>query len=306
MLKRGFGNLSYEDFDGYLKNYYDYRQPLRFIQDVVREQLGKSIVISSLKDLAELDASDDRVQRLASAIYEYTKFQKKGLMRSEEENRKVAHTDAYMYIAVYLLNVEKEMGQNRILSGTHFIVSSASKAWRSARSQGFERNITARPDVLDLILRRWRVAGAEVQELSLFENPFLNAAMSSIWKDVKPLAEAGVILTERQTVRLRWDLEEKFFQWVTGEKDSSASQSTLLDMEGESSLIKAVRELKKKGYTVVKELDTLLEAHDELAKELNAKNNENRELTIALEKFSKRKQNYLKRIAPKGNDPKSN
>jgi len=297
-------------FEEYLGNYYNPSNPSRFIRDVIASRFPPSVEVVDIEALWPETIPMDMIASVSTELLSLLERSPKYEYRTSEQNQELANTDARMFLTALQLNTDGAPGTgNCILAGTCYIITNSSKYLRSAKALGIRDVVSTRPQKLLALLEI--ATGPVVSSAALaglLENPLLRYAVEQVWPDVSLLLSNGIALTGKTLTRLRWDLDERLHDRIS----SLTSAEEHAEVEGVESVTDAsdheylelVQEAASLGYPVHPALaplqEALAQAKDEAAAERAAREAiEQRfdELATAIERFGKRKQRYLKRIA---------
>lgn len=296
----GFIDGKQFSFNDYLSNFYDANSPIKFLQEVIKNSIEGEFKILEISEISNESLDSTKLQELTDAIYGETNKTFKSNYRSDEENKEVAETDAKLYLTLNNLNSKSERNSGEVFSGTHYLLTSSTRAIRCAWKQGYKHNVIAKPNtILSLLERLGKFHSTAKEIVNLFENPFLVEAVNNSWDDIKALIEAGISLKGKNVVRLKWDLDEEIKIFL---KDQAKLESEI-DTSEESkvdSYIDFIKSFKSKGFKLIPETEILLSKFEALEKEIAEKEITQEKLNEEIGKFGKRRQNYLDRIGKAG------
>ena len=151
----------------------------------------------------------------------------------------------------------------------------------------------------------------DITFVRLFENPLLIHTVSQLWPDVKLLLSSGISLTGKKLVRLRWDLERVLHNRIsalqTADERAEAEGATAAVDAGDTEYIDLFREATALGYSLHPALKSLQQALDQAKDQAQIEKTTKEHLqgqfdllAAEIERFGKKKQQYLKRIARQG------
>lgn len=287
-------------FNDYLSNFYDSNYPIKFLQEVIKNSIEGEYKILEISEISNEPIDSSKLQELTDAIYNETNKTFKSNYRTDEENKEVAETDAKLYLTLNNLNSKSERNSGEVFSGTHYLLTSSTRAIRCAWRQGYKHNVIAKPNtILSLLERIGKFHSTAKEIVNLFENPFLVEAVNNSWDDIKSLIEAGISLRGKNVVRLKWDLDEEIKTFLKGQ----ANLGSEIDISEESkvdSYINFIKSFKSKGFKLIPETEMLLRKFEALEEEIAEKKITQEKLNEEIEKFGKRRQNYLDRIGKGG------
>jgi hypothetical protein len=297
-------------FNDYLGNYYDSTDPTRFAREVITIRFPSTVKIVDPATMLSADLPRDLVERVSIDLLRVRERSLKYEWRTKEESEQLAQTDARLFVTALKIN-EKEItfSGNCILAGTCYIVTDSAQYLRSAKALGIRDVISTRPQKLLALIEV--ATGSMVDDVSfvrLFENPLLIYAVSRLWDDVRVLLHSGIGLTGKKLVRLRWDLDKTLHNRISAlqiadERAEAEGEGAAADA-GDSEYIDLFREATALGYSLHPALMSLQQAlervKDQAEIEKTTKEHIQKQLDLLapeIERFGKRKQRYLKKIA---------
>lgn len=200
-------------FHTYLGNHYN-KTDSGVLFDCLNEVFGEKILQSKIS--ADVNEEDDSFKRLSDKIFEYTSATYKGSFRSDELNREMSNLDAYLYMAARKSN--EGITRPKSLSGSTYVVTTSTRALRSARDIGFSNvDVVCHPNAIIAYLDGTGdfVDDDGVEIINLFENPFLTYLANSMWDDIQALLNKGVILRFKELRQLRSDVNREVHNIIT-------------------------------------------------------------------------------------------
>lgn len=282
----------YASFDVYYGNYFDEESP---------EELIKQLLVDKFKNIKfeckEVDKKDDyqiadndTIDRYIEDIYFETRNTAKGSRRTENDNRAIAETDAYIYLGIAELLNSKKISAERnkdILKNDLYFVTTSNRADKCARKYQLQNEVCTNPNVLIGILSTIGQFD-DSRTLQLFDNPFLINAAKETWEDVHNAIEFGLNLKGANVYQLKRRLDQSLKKWIVNHDD----------LENMRQIVRGAKELGIESYT------------GELADRMYIKSleKENTRLKLEAEKKDKTinslrkgkaKENYLSRVNKK-------
>ena len=298
-------------FNRYLENYYDPADPTKFVREVITIRFPSTVKMVDPTTMLSADLPSDLIERVSVELLRLRERSQKYAWRSKEENEQLAQTDARLFVTALKINeTEKNYrGQNRILAGACYIVTDSAQYLRSAKALGIRDVVSTRPQQLMALMEI--ATGSVVDDVTfvrLFENPLLIHTVNLLWPDIRVLLSSGIGLTGKKLVRLRWDLDRALHNRISAlkmadERAEAEGEGAAADA-GDSEYIDLFREATALGYSLHPALKSLHQAIEraknqaEIEKTTKEHLQEQFELLAAeIERFGKKKQRYLKRIA---------
>ncbi len=297
-------------FKDYRHNYYEHTNPSDFVQEIINARFPSKLKIINLSNLIQGELPEDVVNKLSKELCNLLRQSPKSEYRTPEEEEKLANTDARLFLTALELNEEKKNQKNRnIVGGTCYIITNQSRYLRSAKKLNIRDVISTRPQQLLTLVEL--VKGPKVDDIAfvrLFENPLLKYAVDQSWDDVNMLISSGISLRGKSLVRLRWDLDEVLHKRISTLElaDKKAETSDREEVIGEEDLeyIELFHEATSLGYLPQPILNSLHEKYMQAKNESEAKTvafeqlkKQFDQLASEIERFGKKKQRYLRRIA---------
>lgn len=283
-------------FQDYLSNFYDINSPFKFFEEIIKNRITGKIYIQEICEITSKEPDSIELEMLKNAIYSETTKTFKGTYRSDNENKEVAETDAKLYLTLNYINSKSERNTNEVFSGTHYLLTSSTRAIRCAWKLGYKHNVIAKPYTLINLLERLGKFHSTAKDIvNLFENPFLIEAVNNSWEDIKVLIEAGISLKGKNVVRLKWDLDEEIKTFLSDQSKLEAKIDSE-EVNKVDNFIGFIKNVKSKGFSLIPETEELIKRYEALEKEVADNEKTQEELNLEIEKFGKRRQNYLHRV----------
>ena len=298
-------------FTEYLQNYYDPADSFRFLRDVIATRLPSAVEIIDPTTLLPTELPSDLVEQVGTELLKLLERSPKSEYRSKEENQRLAYTDAKLFVTALQANALTVTHSDTrcILGGTCYVVTGSSRYLRSAKALGIRDVVSTRPQkLLGLVEIATGPVVDDVAFVRLFENPLLIHAVEQIWSDVRLLLDNGIALTGKTLVRLQWDLDRVLHNRITAvkhadEQAEAAGEDAAVDA-GDREYVELFQEATALGYTPHPTLESLHKAliqargQAELEKAAREQLQEQFDLlAVEIERFGKKKQRYLKKIA---------
>ena len=295
-VNEGSIDSSGQGFRTYLSNFYDKDLPYDFIVEVINKTFQDKVEILEISALLSNSIDPHQHEKLTEAILHETNKTFKSTYRSQEENREVAATDAELYLVLSKLNNNVDRNSKEIFNGTHYLITSSTRALRCAKKIGYKHNVISKPNVvINLLERLGSFQSSTTEIVNLFENPYLIEVVNNSWDDIKALIEAGVSLKGKNVVRLKWDLDTEIKSFLANQESTVDENSTQDEKVDE--YINFLEKVKEKGYQLVPETEEIVQKFENLKTEISAKTKSEEILKMELDKFGKRRQNYLERVS---------
>lgn len=295
-------------FDDYLQNYYDPDDPLGFLKEVIAEAFPSTVEILDPTTLLSDELSDTLVEKISKELLKLLEQSWKSEHMTSEQKQQLAHTDARLFVtSLQLSSGEARPRTGCILGGSCYILTNSSRYLRGAKALNIRDVVSTRPQQLLALMEL--VTGPMVDDVSfarLFENPLLNYAVEQVWADVRVLLSNGIALTGKSLPRLRRDLDKRLHSRLSALEladEQAESEDAAIDA-GDREYIELFREATSLGYSLHPALEplqkALAQARDEAEFEKAAREQLQEQfdrLAAEIERFGKRKQRYLRRIA---------
>ena len=293
-------------FESYLQNYLEPRDPYGFMASVVKAELPEEVEIGDVADLLEVEHDEDTVSILAIHLVFFLNQSKKSVYRTPEEVEALARTDAQLYVAAAAAGSSSTLSAGRVLGRRCYLITSSTRFIRAVdRAFNSPDEVSARPDTLTGLMQL--VGQSDVtpkQFMALFDNPLLQASVANSWPDIEELLSAGLSLKDKNQARLTWDLEDGLHQRIAAvtASEARADDKPVLQLLDEArrrdykpspyaeALFSEVKPLRADNTRLTEELDDLGQRFDALQSEI--------------ERFGRRRQRYLQRVAKGQRQPK--
>lgn len=283
--------------EGYLKyrsNFYEKKNPFVFARDVIKAALP-NIVTGRIEDVTGSRAEEEALAPVRAAFMVAISSSPKGRDRTEEQNRRLCDRDARLMMSLFQLNKSAERSREAVLGRRAYVLTASSRYIRVDTDLALNAKLTARPQLLagllDLISDKQL---SDEQFAKLFENSILQEVIGFMWKDVKQLLDAGVVLGGASVVRLRYDLDGHLHEQIARLRDAEGAGD---EAEVDKQYVELLREAEELGYTTVDELQRVKQEGKLLAERVEELARERDELREAVKMFGKKKQRYLERQA---------
>lgn len=264
-------------FKTYLSNYYEPTQAYEFMQEVIKENISKSIVFLKIEEINTNNIPVELIEKLSNAIYDETIKTAKSIYRSEEENRSIANTDSKQFLTAYFLNkADTSKKVNIILPGDYYIVTSSTRTLRCAYKIDLKQNVVVNPATLLNIFDQigmFKVGAKEI--VNLFDNPFLIEIVNQNWDDIKKLVNAGGNLRDKNISRLKLDLHEAIHTHLSKDiNQDMIDEEEVIEVQTKTELddyMIFAKIVKDKGYSFTPEIESLLSKFKDLENSNNLK-----------------------------------
>jgi len=305
------GSVTYSE---YISNFYEPRNARQFLYDVVAETLPDGVEIASLASLRPDRLTDGEIEDFAERLKADLTGSKKSRYRKEEDEAKLARTDATLFLTALRMNPADESTSTDVLGGACYLVTETFRYTRVARSFGVHSTVTVRPSALaslQELIGTFEVPPSEF--VQLFDNPLLETVVGSVWPDLEKLVRSGVSLRGKSLQRLRFDLDNALHSQIlilSKAEDDVDSNSGPTEAPDEQ-FLELLNTATRRGYSLIPEVDALrvrIDSSEQRAHELQAVldevNSKNQELEQQIAFFGKRKQRYLRRFLRGEKQPK--
>ena len=144
--------------------------------------------------------------------------------------------------------------------------------------------------------------------MALFDNPLLQASVANAWPDIEELLKAGLSLKDKNQARLAWDLEDGLHQRIAA---VTASEATADELETEDAkravdkpILRLLDEARGRNYkpipyaeALMSEVEPLRSDNARLTEELDVLGQRFAVLQSEIDRFGRRRQRYLRRVA---------
>lgn len=305
-------DYSVESFSSYMQNVYEPDDSYDFMIEVMEERLPKGIVIGDDEIINNVNINETDCDRLTQLIYEETLKTPKAAYRTSGENRRIAKTDAELYLMARELNKSILETNKKMLSGNAYLVTNSSRALRCAKDLKLYSSVVSKPKVLVALLSEIGLFDSSNKAIiNLLGNPFLAEAVNQNWDGIKLLIDVGVDLRGKELPRLKRDLKKEIHNLMTQEDvfsnecDYDESNKVMEKAESGSEkdlddFVKLAKEIQSKGYKLIPTAEKMIERYEDIKTKHEEQENRNEKLEKELQKVGKKKQNYIKRITEAG------
>jgi hypothetical protein len=296
-------SISYTD---YLSNFYEARNPQKFLRDVIAEILPEGVEVVPLEKIRPDGLTNKEIENFAGRLQTDLAGSNKSIYRTEEDEAKLALIDATLFLTALRMNANDESSESEVLGGTCYLVTETSRYTRVARSLGIHATVTARPSALanvQELLGTFEVSDSDF--VQLFDNPFLETAVDSVWPDLEKLVRSGVSLRGKSLPRLRFDLDDALHAHIVSlsESEDADERDEAGAQVSDTQYIDLLNVAVRKGYSLIPEVATIRtriesseqRVHD-LTTVLDEVNAQNQVLQEQIAFFGKRRQRYLRRV----------
>lgn len=213
-IKSGFRGT----FARYMRNYKDSDNPRRFARSLILDTLGNDLKLGPVAELLECRPDRTKVASAEAVFYEMSKNAKGAAFRSDENSYKLATVDAQLYCCIsdYCSRSAKSES-NEALYANAYVVGSSRRFAKAAVSLGDADHFSVSPTALQGVLMLLGLTDpVEPKDfVSLFENRFLQEAVSESWTDVQALVDLGIDLSGVSVTRLTLDFEDGLHRSLT-------------------------------------------------------------------------------------------
>jgi len=262
-------DYSEDSFKSYILNFYDSNDPYNFMLEVLEHRLPKGIIIGELN---EVDVDVVERDYLANLIYIETIKTPKAAYRTDEENMKIAKTDAELYLIARSLNNKVPVDDEKMLMyGVAYLITNSTRSIRCAKSYGIFSAVVTKPSVLVALLSEIGWFDAPKKSIvDLLGNPFLAEIVNQNWNDVKFLVDFGVDLKGKELPRLRRDLKKVLHELIIKDEKVFDIEDDKREVENLNSLsdnsidefILCAEKIKNKGYKMIPAVDKMIESYE--------------------------------------------
>jgi hypothetical protein len=298
-------------FDQYISNYYNPDYAEDYFLEIIEETLPKGVRIGNLKDL-RVDYPQEKFDQLSEYYFDRIWESEKSKYRTESQVRKMAASDAELFLVCYYLNRQK-MDQERVLGGKAYLLTKSYRYIKGAKTVGLEDIITAAPQTIASVLDLLGKAEFTNRDyLRLLNNPLMVYSVQECWTDVEFLIKLGLNLNGKSLTNLRWEFNSVLHDQIKGFIDSRDNHDSKIGMltpseETLQDYSEFVDKAEKMGYEVVPEIGGFISKIKNLGKENKNLKEENEKLKddyqilrTEISKLSAKRQRYLDSITKKG------
>lgn len=155
---------------------------------------------------------------------EDSRFAIKAEFRDEGKSLQVAKTDTMLYLTILKLNKQERQRNGLIsqradlLDHKYYLLTAFFRLYKTAKEMGLNDKISCTPSALMAYLAESGILDNKNLNISnLFDNPFLAYIAKSSWNDAEKILKAGIDISGKNIVRLRYDLQKEVHQLITSE-----------------------------------------------------------------------------------------
>ncbi len=309
-------DYSIESFLNYMQNVYEPEDSYDFMIEVMETRLPKGIIIGDDEFVCNVDINESDCDALTQLVYIETLKTPKAAYRTDEENWRIAKTDAELYLMAKDLNKSIPETNKKILSGNAYLVTNSSRALRCAKELQLYSSVVSRPKVLVALLSEIGLFDSSNKAIiNLLGNPFLAEAVNQNWSGIKSLIDAGVDLRGKELPRLKRELKKEIHSLMTQEDvfadkcdyDNSNKVNKMADSGSEKELdefVKFAREIQIKGYKLIPAAEKMIKRFEDIKTKQEEQEHRNDQIEKELQKVGKKKQNYIRRVTEAGANKK--
>ena len=215
----------------YISNYFDDQYGLEFTIAAIKEFLGNDhhIHLGLMPQKADIFQSNDTADislrdNLLDKAIEDSRFAIKAEFRDEGKSLQVAKTDTMLYLTILKLNKQERQRNGLIsqradlLDHKYYLLTAFFRLYKTAKEMGLNDKISCTPSALMAYLAESGILDNKNLNISnLFDNPFLAYIAKSSWNDAEKILKAGIDISGKNIVRLRYDLQKEVHQLITSE-----------------------------------------------------------------------------------------
>lgn len=243
--------------------------------DNKRSKNDETVLLNNLNDVfgsenvkrqfSIISTDNEDVKKLTEAIHEQTLQTPKAEKRTDEENRKIALTDALLYITTKEMN--KNIEGSKFFSNKTYILTSSSRTKRCAiEVDGYQKKIICHPRSLFAMLEEvGEINDNSISVVDILENPYLSYVAEQLWQQIDPILRQNQAIQFVTINKLKYDVNLRIDSILTSQNAHETAE--ILKKFGDDSLF---------GKDV-------LELHHQLEKERN----ENERLRDIIERQGK-------------------
>lgn len=303
-----FKKYKSSNFKEYLGNYYEEGLGEDYFKTVIYNALPDEVKIIKLSSL-NITIPKDIKDKFKAALLKRLGLSKKAKYRNENQTSELIETDANLFLTCYISNLVNHK-KNVVFGGNFYLITDSLKYLKTAVEINIRDSVTTKPIILEAIFElTGKSSLSDIDYVRLMDNSFLMYAIEGCIKDVLFLVKSGVKLNNKSLPRLKVDLNEKLHESISEferikntPEDERVSIQDFEEIELES-FNKYISKMKDEGYSTIPEVDNFIIVFENKDKE-NASLKEELEkikqnfgiLSGEMEKFGKRRQNYLKSI----------
>lgn len=303
-----FKKYKSSNFQEYLGNYYEESLGEDYFKAVIYNALPDEVQIIDIKSL-NVTIPKELKQSFKDALLRRLETSKKAKYRNEDQTSELIETDAQLFLTCYISN-QNNHRKNVVFGGNYYLITDSLKYLKTALEIKIRDTVTTKPLILEGIFElTGKSSLSDMDYVRLMDNSFLMYAIEGCIKDVLFLVKSGIKLNNKSLPKLKVDLNEKLHQSISEferiKNTPEEERSKIEDFEEVelASFNKYITKMKEEGYSTIPEVDHFMqvletkEKENETLKEELEQTKQNFDvLSEELEKFGKRRQNYLKRI----------
>jgi hypothetical protein len=294
-------DVSYEQ---YLANFLEPKNPRSFLKSVIREVLPDEIEILPLSSLRSDSLKEEEIDKFADRLKQELAGSKKSRYRSEQDESRMARTDAELFLTTLRMNPPNESTYSDVLGGQCYLITETSRYLRVAQKFKIYTMISVRPSALvsmQELIGTFELSASEF--LYLFDNPLLSSAVDAVWQDLEKLVRSGITLQGKSLPRLRFDLDEALHSRLTALTVAENAEEAGSPKKADEEFLELLNTASERGYSLIPEIETVHgrilsgeKRAEELETQLDEVNAKNQNLESQITFFGKRRQKYLKRL----------
>jgi len=291
-------------YEKYLRNYYDKDDAFTFMCESLKHCFNDKVLIKKMSDfINEDDIPKDKRQDFENEIYiQLAGHAKKAEYRTNDQNLKLAQTDAKIYLSIYYLNIASDQKSSNILSGNYYLITSSGRYISCAQKIGLKGRVTTRlQSVAGVLTALGKINMTPTEFMQLLENPFLVYAVNTAREDIGALVNAGVRLRGVSLPRMRRDLDEGLHNRITALNEITAKRFDENDPSslGDEEYVKMIDEARRRGYYLEIGAHHLSDELKKYKEDYEKRIKSIEKYSELIETFGKRKRKYLKRFEEK-------
>ena len=297
-------------FELYLQNYLEEKDPYNFMASMVKTELPDEVEIGDVTELLGVEHNEEVVESLTDHLVFFLNQSKKSAYRTQEEVETLARIDAQLYAAAAGAGSSSTRSRGAVLGRRCYLVTSSTRFIRAA-DRTFNRpdEVSARPDTLSGLMQLVGQSDVTPREfMALFDNPLLQTSVANAWPDIEELLKAGLSLKDKNQARLAWDLEDGLHQRIAAVASGEATADELEteDVRGavDRPILRLLEDARGRNYkpilyaeALIGEVEPLRTDNARLTEELDVLGQRFADLQSEIDRFGRRRQQYLRRVA---------
>ena len=296
------------NYQEYLGNYYEEDLGEEYFKTVIYNSLPDEVKIINLNSL-KVDIPKDLKTKYKEALLKRIETSKKAKYRSNDQTSELIETDAQLFLTCYISNLTNHK-KNVVFGGNYYLITDSLKYLKAAIEVKIKDSVTTKPLILEAIFElTGKSTLSDMDYVRLMDNSFLMYAIEGCIKDVLFLVKSGVKLNNKSLPKLKVDLNECLhqsiseFERIKNTPDEERAKMKDFEEIELASFNKYITQMKEFGYSTIPEVDHFMlvlenkdKENESLKEELEKTKQSFEVLNDELEKYGKRRQNYLNNL----------